>query len=125
MARVVPKTEITYGGKKYTVFQKVTSLVPRTEAGEEADDIIFGRENGGVISVAVLSAKDLGAEALELRVKWFLDTKPKCVKCGAAYNGKNLMRVLAIRNGTYYLNVVCENCDPRISWVHAIVTGRS
>jgi len=125
MGRAAPKTEITHGGKKYAVFQKVTSLVPRTENGEEADDIIFGRENGGTINVAVLSARELDTEALELRVKWFLDTKPRCVKCGAAYNGKNLMRVLAIRNGTYYLNVVCENCEPRISWVHAIATGKS
>jgi predicted nucleic-acid-binding Zn-ribbon protein len=125
MVRAVPKTEIIHGGKKYTVFSKVTSLVPRTENGEEADDIIFGRENGGVVNVAVLSAKELDTEALELRVKWLLDTKPRCVKCGAAYNGKNLMRVLAIRNGTYYLGVVCEKCDPRIAWVHSIVTGRS
>jgi len=120
-----PKAEIIHGGKKYVVFQKVTSLVPRTENGEEADDIIFGRENGGVINVAVLSARELDAEALELRVKWFLDTKPKCVKCGAAYNGRNYMRVVAIRSGTYYLNVVCDKCDPRIAWVHSIVTGRS
>jgi hypothetical protein len=119
------KIEITHGGKKYVVFQKITNLVPRTEAGEEADDIIFGRENGGVISVAVLTAKDLDTEALELRIKWFVDSKPKCVKCGAAYNGKNYMRVSAIRNGTYYLNVACGDCEPRISWVYTIVTGRS
>ena len=107
------------------VFQKVTSLVPRTENGEEADDIIFGPEREGVISVAVLSSRELDTEALELRVKWFLDTKPKCVKCGAAHNGRNYMRVVAIHNGTYYLNVLCDNCDSRISWVHSIATGRS
>jgi hypothetical protein len=125
MGRAAPKIEIIHGGKKYTVFQKVTSLVPRTENGEEADDIIFGRESGGVFNVAVLSARELDAEALELRVKWFLDTKPKCVKCGAAYNGRNYMRAVAIRNGTYYLDVVCDKCEPRISWVHSIVVGRS
>jgi len=119
------KIEITHAGKKYVVFQKITGLVPRTENGEEADDIVFGRENGGVISVAVLTSKELSMEALELRVKWFADSKAKCVKCGAAYNGKNYMRVLAIRNGTYYLDIKCDNCDPRVSWVHSITTSRS
>ena len=125
MAQVGPKTEIIHGGKKYTVFQKITGMVPRTEAGEEADYMIFGPEKEGVISVAVLTAKDLDTEALALRVRWFLDTKPKCVKCGAAYNGKNYVAASAIRNGTYYLNVVCGNCEPRVAWTHGIVTGRS
>ncbi len=123
---MAPKTkiEITHAGKKYVVFSKVTNLVPRTEAGEEADVMIFGPEKEGVVSVAVLTPKDLNEEALALRVKWFADAKPKCVKCGASHN-KNHVQVTAIRNGTYYLNVVCDKCEPRISWVSAIVIGRS
>ncbi len=119
------KTEITHAGKKYRVFQKITGLVPRTEAGEEAEYIIVGPEKESVISVAVLTPKDLNEEAVALRVKWFIDTKPKCVKCGTAYNGKNHIQVLAIRNGTYYLDIRCDKCEPRISWLSAIVIGRS
>jgi hypothetical protein len=125
MAQVGPKIEITHGGKKYTVFSKVTHLVPRTENGEEAEYVVFGPEKEGVISVVVLAPKDLNEEALALRVKWFNDVKPRCVKCGAAYNGKNHFRVVAIRNGTYYLDAVCDKCEPRITWLFAIVIGRS
>jgi hypothetical protein len=121
------KMEITHGGKKYTVFSKVTGLVGRTENGEDMEHIIFGPEREGVVSVAVLSAKELDTEALALRVSWFLEAnpKPRCVGCGAAYNGRNYVEVSAIRNGTYYLHVVCDRCQPRITWVHSIVTGRS
>jgi len=126
MARVGPKTEIIHGGKKYVVFSKITHLVPRHEAtGEEAEYIIVGPEKDGVANVVVLTPKDLNEEALALRVRWFLDTKPRCTKCGAVYNGKNHFRVVAIRNGTYYLDAVCEKCEPRITWAAAAVIGRS
>jgi hypothetical protein len=125
MAPKTPKLEITHGKNKYMVFSQVTGLVPRTESGEEADYVIFGPERDSVVSVAVLSAKELDSEALALRVRWFLESnpRPKCTKCGASY-GRNYMRVTAIRNGTYYLDVVCDKCEPRISWVHSIATGR-
>jgi len=125
MARAVPKTEITYGGKKYNVFSKVTGLVPRTESGEEAEYIIFGPERDGVANVVVLAPNDVNEEGLALRVKWFLDAKPRCVKCGAGYDGRNYVRVVAIRNGTYYLDVRCGKCEPRIEWTASIVTGKA
>ena len=121
MAQVGPKTEITHGKTKYRIFSKVSYLTPR----DDAEDIIFGPEKDGVANVVVLGTRDLNAEELHMRVKWFLDTRPKCVKCGASYNGANYMRVLAINNGTYYLDVVCDKCNPRIAWAAAIVTGNT
>jgi DNA-directed RNA polymerase subunit RPC12/RpoP len=125
MAPKNPKIEIIHGKTKYMVFQKITGLVPRTEAGEEADYIIVGPEKEGAVNVVVLANRDLNEEELALRVKWFADTRPKCVKCGAAYSGKNYMEVVAIRNGTRYLDVRCDRCEPRITWLSAMVIGRS
>jgi len=125
MAPVGPKIQITHGKTKYNVFSKVTNLVPRTENGEEAEFIIFGPEKNGTANVVVLGPKDLNAEKLHVRVKWFLDSKSRCVKCGAAYNGTNYMRVVAIRNGTYYLDVVCDKCEPRIAWLMAVTAGNT
>jgi hypothetical protein len=121
MAPVGPKIEITHGKTKYRVFSKVTHLVPRGDS----EYIIFGTEKNATANVVVLGTKDLNTEELHMRIKWFLDTKPKCVKCGASYNGANYMQALAINNGTYYLDVVCDKCNPRISWVAAIVTGNT
>jgi hypothetical protein len=125
MAPKNPKIELVHGKTKYMVFQKITGLVPRTEAGEEAEYIIVGPEKEGAVNVVVLANRDLNGEELALRVKWFADTRPKCVKCGSQHNGKNHVQVLSIRNGTYYLNVLCDNCEPRIRWVSAMVIGRS
>jgi DNA-directed RNA polymerase subunit RPC12/RpoP len=108
--------------KSFSVYTKVTHLVPRI-GEEEADVIIFGQENGGVVPVYIMSPKELNEENVALRIRWFFDTRPRCVKCGAAYSGKNHVKVVAYRNGTYYVDITCDKCDSRIQFTAAVIRG--
>ena len=122
---MAPKTlnlNVSGKTKSFSVYHKITQLVPRNELGEEADIIIFGPEANGVVPVYIASPKDLDHENIALRIRWFYDRRPKCVKCGAAH-GNNHIKVAAFRNGTYYTEVVCDKCEPRVSTLAAVIRG--
>ena len=123
---MAPKTlhlNVSGKTKSFSVYTRRTCMVPRDElTGEEADIIIFGPEANGVVPVYIATPRDLDDENIALRIRWFFDRRPKCVKCGADH-GKNHIKVVAYRNGTYYMDIVCDKCDARVSMTAAIIRG--